>query len=423
MVRGGFGIFYPTTFYGNGPNPGYSQTTAFVSSLNGGLNPSSTLSNPFPTGILPLTGNSLGGLTDVGQSITVADHVRPSPYVEQWMFGVQYSPRPSDVIDLTYVGNHGLKMILASDNRNQLPPQYLSQTTQLNSQVTNPFNGHVQGSGCGLSNPTVSSFQLLLPYAQYCDSITNTQAPVGFSNYSALQATYTHRVTAGLNVLASYTFSKFIDNVDGSTDWALATSSTIRNYYNLAAERSVDADDIPHSLVISYIYELPVGTGKKFGSHMNRAVDAAIGGWQVSGISTFKSGFPLSISANNFSSSLYGGNQHANVVGDPNNIAHRGIHQWFNTAAFQQAAPYTFGDAPRYFSNLRAPGYDNWDLGIQKWFTISEEFRLQFRGEMFNAFNHANLYAPNTTVGAGSYGTITAANPPRDVQLALKLYW
>ena len=423
VVRGGFGIFYPTTFYGNGPNPGYSQTTAFVSSLNGGLNPSSTLSNPFPTGILPLTGNSLGGLTDVGQSITVADHVRPSPYVEQWMFGVQYSPRPSDVIDLTYVGNHGLKMILASDNRNQLPSQYLSQTTQLNSQVTNPFNGHVQGSGCGLSNPTVSSFQLLLPYAQYCDSITNTQAPVGFSNYSALQATYTHRVTAGLNVLASYTFSKFIDNVDGSTDWALATSSTIRNYYNLAAERSVDADDIPHSLVISYIYELPVGTGKKFDSHMNRAVDAAIGGWQVSGISTFKSGFPLSISANNFSSSLYGGNQHANVVGDPNNIAHRGIHQWFNTAAFQQAAPYTFGDAPRYFSNLRAPGYDNWDLGIQKWFTISEEFRLQFRGEMFNAFNHANLYAPNTTVGAGSYGTITAANPPRDVQLALKLYW
>ena len=423
VVRGGFGIFYPTTFYGNGPNPGYSQTTSFVSSLNGGLNPSSTLSNPFPTGILPLTGNSLGGLTDVGQSITVADHVRPSPYVEQWMFGVQYSPRPSDVIDLTYVGNHGLKMILASDNRNQLPPQYLSQTTQLNSQVTNPFNGHVQGSGCGLSNPTVSSFQLLLPYAQYCDSITNTQAPVGFSNYSALQATYTHRVTAGLNVLASYTFSKFIDNVDGSTDWALATSSTIRNYYNLAAERSVDADDIPHSLVISYIYELPVGTGKKFGSHMNRAVDAAIGGWQVSGISTFKSGFPLSISANNFSSSLYGGNQHANVVGDPNNIAHRGIHQWFNTAAFQQAAPYTFGDAPRYFSNLRAPGYDNWDLGIQKWFRISEEFRLQFRGEMFNAFNHANLYAPNTTLGAGSYGTITAANPPRDVQLALKLYW
>ena len=318
--RGGFGIFYPTTFYSNGPNPGYSQTTNFVSSLNGGLNPSSTLSNPYPTGILPVTGNSLGGLTDVGQSITVVDNHRPSPYVEQWTFGLQFSPKPSDVIDITYVGNHGLKMILSTDNRNQLPPQYLSETAQLNNAVANPFYGHVSGSSCGLSGPTVSSFQLLLPYAQYCDGISNTQAPVGFSNYNALQATYTHKVTAGLNVLASYTFSKFIDNVEGTTDWALSGSDTIRNYYNLAAERSVDGSDTPHSVVLSYIYELPVGTGKKFGSHMNRAVDAAIGGWQVSGISTFKSGFPLSINANNFASSLYGGNQHANVVGNPNNV-------------------------------------------------------------------------------------------------------
>ena len=226
-----------------------------------------------------------------------------------------------------------------------------------------------------------------------------------------------------MNVLASYTFSKFIDNVEGTTDWALSGSATIRNYYNLAAERSVDGDDTPHSVVLSYIYELPVGTGKKFGSHMNRAVDTAIGGWQVSGISTFKSGFPLSINANNYASSLYGGNQHANVVGNPNNVTNRGIHEWFNTAAFQQTAPYTFGDAPRYFSNLRAPGYDNWDLGIQKWFNITEQFRLQFRGEMFNAFNRANFYAPNQTLGSGSFGTITSAYPPRDVQFALKLYW
>ena len=104
-------------------------------------------------------------------------------------------------------------------------------------------------------------------------------------------------------------------------------------------------------------------------------------------------------------------------------LPNRGIHEWFNTAAFQQAAPYTFGDAPRYFSNLRAPGYDNWDLGIQKWFNITEQFRLQFRGEMFNAFNHANFYAPNQTLGSGGFGTITSAYPPRDVQFALKLYW
>ena len=133
----------------------------------------------------------------MGQSISVVNNHRPSPYVEQWMLGIQYSPTPSDVIDITYVGNHGLKMVLSGANRNQLPPQYLSETTQLNNPVTNPFYGHVSGSGCGLSNPTVSSFQLLLPYAEFCDSISNGQAPVGFSNYNALQATYTHKITAG----------------------------------------------------------------------------------------------------------------------------------------------------------------------------------------------------------------------------------
>ena len=423
VLRGGFGFFFPTTFYGNGPNPGYSQTTTFVSTLNGGLNPSSTLSNAFPQGILPETGNSLGGLVDVGQSISVVNNRRPSPYVEQWMVGIQDAITPRDLIDITYVGNHGVKQILSSQNYNELPPQYLALGTQLNNPVANPFYGPVAGSGCGLSNATVAQFQLLLPEAQYCDGVNASQAPVGFSEYNSLQASYTHKVAEGLTILASYTFSKFIDNVEGSNDWALATSNTIRNYYNLAAEKSVDASDTPQSAVISYIYELPVGRGRHFGGHMNKPVDAAIGGWQVSGISSFKEGFPLSINANVYSTTLYGGNQHANVVGDPNQVAHKGINGWFNTSAFQQAAPYTFGDAPRYFSNLRAPGYDNWDIGIEKWFNQDGRIRTQFRGEMFNAFNHANFYAPDTTLGDLGFGTIRSSNPPRDVQLALKIYW
>ena len=422
VTRGGFGIFFPSTYYGNGPNPGYSQATTFVSSLNGGLNPSSTLSNSFPQGILPPTENTLGGLTDVGQSIGVVGRNRPSPYVEQWMFGIQYAPTPRDVVDIAYVGNHGLKMVLSQSNSNQLPPEYLSLGTQLNNPVANPFYGNILGSGCGLSDPTVAQFQLLLPMSQYCDGVNPQQAPVGFSNYNALQASYTRKVTNGLSVLASYTWSKFIDNVEGTTDWALATPSIIRNYYNLAAERSVDATDTPQSAVISYIYAIPVGRGQKYGSTISKPLDAAIGGWQVTGITTFKSGFPLSINANVYSGTLYGGNQHANVVGNPTQISHRGIQEWFNTAAFEQAPPYTFGDAPRYFSNLRAPGYDNWDIGIQKWFSFTERVRAQFRAEMFNSFNHANFYAPNTTIGGG-FGTITAANPAREVQLALKIYW
>ena len=85
----------------------------------------------------------------------------------------------------------------------------------------------------------------------------------------------------------------------------------------------------------------------------------------------------------------------------------RAITRWFNTSAFAIAAPWTLGDAPRYFSDLRAPNYDNWDMGIQKFFPIKEDLRLQFRVDFFNAFNHANFYAPNMSFGSGEFGKIT----------------
>jgi hypothetical protein len=421
VLRGGYGIFFPTSFYGNAPEPGYAQTTPYTASLNGGLNPSSSLSSPFPTGLIPVSGSSLGELTDVGLGVTAVPSDRKSPYVEQWMAGFQYAFSPNDVFEASYVGNHGIRMVAGSVNSNQLNPSYLSQGNALLTQVTNPFYGTITNSGCGLDQPTVVKAQLLRPYPEFCD-ISTTQAPVGFSLYDALQTNYTHRFSKGVSILASYTFSKFIDNVEGVTDWAIAGNDSIRNYYNLAAERSVDADDIPHSLVVSYIYELPVGKGRALGSHLNRPVNAVIGGWQVSGISTFKQGFPLSITSSNGNANLYGGNQRPNLVGDPH-IANPSIHQWFNTNAFAVAPAYTFGDVPRYFSTLRAPGYENWDFGLQKWFGFTEDVRLQIRGEMFNAFNHPNFYAPDQHVGDAGFGTITNANPSRDIQIAAKLYF
>ena len=424
VARGGFGIFFPTSVYKNdsASNPGFTQQTNLTSSLNGGLNPAGILSNPFPQGLLPITGNSLGGLTDVGQSIGLYNYQRPSPYVEQWMFGLQYEVTHRDLLDVAYVGNHGLKMILDGLNVNELPAQYLTQGAGLNNLVTNPFYGAIQDSSCGLSNPTIPAFQLLLPHPEFCDTMAAQQAPVGFSNYNALQASYTRRVTSGLAVMASYTYSKFIDNVEGYNDWSMPTPNTIRNFYNLAAEKSVDGTDTPQSLVVNYVYDLPIGRGKKIGANLNKSVDAVVGGWQFTGVATVKDGFPLAVSANNLSGTLYGGNQHANVVGDPK-ISHRDINAWFNTTAFAQAPAYTFGNAPRYLSNMRGPGYDDWDLGIQKLFNPLEGLRIQFRAEMFNAFNHANFYVPNTTLGSSGFGTITASNPPRDVQLALKLYF
>jgi len=424
VMRGGYGVFYPNQFI-NSPNiVGYNSTTPYVTSTNGGISPCSgcTLSNAFPNGPVPIVGNSQDGLTNVGYSTSAVNRGRKTFYDQQWTFGMQYAPTPNDVIDITYVGNHTVHTIASSLNLNQLNPTYFSMGNALLNQVANPFFGHITSSGCGLDQPTIAQGQLLRPHPEFCD-INETDDPAGGSHYNALDVNYTHRVSQGLTLLASYTFSKFIDNVGGPETWANVSANfgeNIRNVYNLAAEKSVDSTDTPNSFVLSYVYELPVGRGKKFGSGMSGVANQILGGWQTNGIFTFKQGFPLTITAAD--ANPFGVGQHVNVVGDYH-LAHKSYLAWFNTSAFASAPEFTLGNAPRYFSDLRSPHYNNWDIGIQKNFPIEERYRVQFRMDLFNAFNHANFYAPNTYFGTGAFGTINATWTPRLVQAMLRFYW
>ena len=423
VMRGGYGVFFPSQYVNSPQIPGYSSSTPYVASLDGGLTPCSgcSLSNAFPNGPVPIVGNSLGGLTNVGFSVGAVNPTRKTYYTQQWMYGFQFAPTASDVIDVTYVGNHSVHVLVSSLNLNQLDPKYFSMGSALTTAVANPFFGHITSSGCGLDQATVQQGQLLRPYPEFCD-VNEVDAPAGDGRYNALDLNYTHRVSQGLTLLASYTFSKFLDNVGGPNTWANANANfgeNIRNVYNLAAEKSVDATDVTHSLVVSYVYELPIGKGRKYGAGMSPVVNAIVGGWQTSGIATFKGGFPLHIFGPNLNA--FGVGQNVNVIGDYH-VSNQSISQWFNPAAFQQAPQWTLGNAPRYFSDLRSPGYDNWDISVQKYFPIQERVRLQFRLDMFNAFNHPQFYAPNTTIGGG-FGTINATWSPRLMQAALKLYW
>ncbi len=436
VLRGGWGLYYSRNYFGGGPSPGYSQSTKWTSSVDG-VTVTQPLSQAFSTGVLPVTGNALGGLTNVGQGGGGINPYRPDSRIKQFMFGFQYAVTPNDVLDVNYVGNRGTRIILGSMNYGQLDPKYLSMGSALNTSVANPFANalnalNLPASSCGLNAPTVPQAQLLEPYPEFCGGASASQEPVGFSNYNSLQATYTHRVTQGLIFMASYTYSKFLDDTGGPEEWASISSGggSIRNYYDLSAEKSVDSTDIPQSLVLNYVYELPVGRGKRFGGGMNGVEDAVAGGWQVSGITHAQAGFPLSIgNANANAASLWGGNQHANLVSGvsyksgtcPNGQAVGSKICWFNPAAFTQAPAYTFGDAPRYFSNLRAPGYVDEDLGIQKWFNLTEKFRLQFTAQMFNAFNHTNFDSPDINLGDSTMGEISGTQGARQVQLSLKL--
>lgn len=423
VMRGGYGIFYPPSYRGLGPAPGFSSDTPYVSSNDGGLTPANTLSTAFSSGLVPVVGNALGGLTNVGFSTNAVSRNRKTYYFEQWMYGLQFAPTPNDVIDITYVGNHGVHVNASGLNLNQIDPKLFSLGNALTNLVPNPFFGHITASGCSLDQPTIQLGQLLRPHPEFCD-ISELQDPAGSSHYNALNVNYTHRVSQGLTMLASYTFSKFIDNVGGPENWASASanfSENIRNVYNLAAEKSVDATDTPHSFVLSYVYELPVGKSKKFGSGMNGVLNTIVGNWQTSGTLTLKEGFPLTITSAGNGLNYFGAGQHVDVVGDYH-VAHPSRTEWFNTSAFAVAQPWSLGNAPRYFSDLRAPSYKTWDVSIQKYFPIEERFRFQFRLDMFNVLNHTNFYSPNTFMGPG-FGTITQAWTPRQMQAALKFYW
>jgi hypothetical protein len=423
VMRGGYGIFFPRQFPGVPVIQGYTSETPYIASTNGvGPCAGCSLQNAFSGGLVPVVGNSSGALTNVGFDTAAVSRNRKTYYDQQWMYGFQYAPTANDVIDLTYVGNHSVHVVTSGLNLNQLDPKYFSMGDALDTLVPNPFFNHITSSGCGLANPTVQQGQLLKPYPEFC-SIGEQNVPAGDGSYNALDLNYTHRISQGLTLLGSYTFSKFLDNVGGPTTWANASSNfgeNIRNVYNLAAEKSVDANDITHSFVLSYVYEIPVGKGRKIGGGMNGVLNAIVGDWQTSGVTTFKGGFPLRINVDNHNE--FGPGQNANVVGDYH-VANQGVNQWFNTAAFVAPGKWDLGNAPRYFPDLRSPGYNNWDISIQKYFPVHESVRFQFRLDMFNAFNHVNFYKPDTNLSSGTFGHLTGAFSQRTMQAALKLYW
>lgn len=438
VLRGGYGFFYPPSISCcfEASASGFASQTNIPFTLDTiSPNPAVTTANPWPNGFIPITGNSLGESQQVGYGVASNFRQRKASYVQQYLLGWQWAVTPNDVLDVNYVGNRGTHLMTAGLNRTQLDPKYLPMgQTALNTLVPNPFYRAIApgASSCALDQQMIVQSQLLQPYPQFC-GVQENDANVGFSNYNALQVNFNHRFSKGLTALVSYTYSKFLDNVEGNNSWSYSGNAGPANNYNLAAEKSVDGSDTPHSLVANYVYQLPFGRGKPIGSHMNRAVDAVLGGWEVSQIATFKQGIPLSISGNDIAS--YGGDPRPNVVGDVH-VSHPNIHEWFNTGAFAYAPYGTFGTAPRFFSYLRGPGYQNWDTSIMKNWQFSESRRLQFRAEMFNTFNHAQFYAPqnggSTYTGCdpnaestcqSSLGQITNAFPSRTVQFAGKFYW
>lgn len=425
VVRGGYGIFYAGSYRaaaGTVGNVGFNSTTQYVGSVDG-LTPSAYLSNPFPSGFIPISGNTLGVKTGLGSTVTAP--LRGDnriPYTQNWSFGIQRELPGRLVVEGSYVGNHAIHLTQTGEadvNANQLSPQALARGTALQQKVANPFFGLITAGA--LAAATVPASYLAAPFPQFT-SVYESFLTGGYSLYHSMQLKAEKRLSGGISFLASFTGQKLIDNYSITSN--VGKNAGIQNIYNIAGERAVSANDVSRIFVLSSVYELPFGRGRRFGAAMNRWEDLAIGGWQVNGIVTVQSGFPLALTAPNTSNSGNGTerpNNNGTSAALSGSVESR-LNRYFDTSVFSQPLPFTFGNTGRTLPDVRQPGTRNLDFSMFKNFHLVERVSMQFRAEAFNLLNHPIFGAPGTTFGSPAFGVISSqANSPRQIQFGLKI--
>ncbi|HZT36782.1 MAG TPA: carboxypeptidase regulatory-like domain-containing protein [Bryobacteraceae bacterium] len=356
-----------------------------------------------PTFTLPGTtlDQGLSGLNPkdpyIGANIRLWDpFVRPSN-VQQWNFTTEYQLPANTVLTVGYVGQHGTHLVV--------PMPYFQRRL---------VNGQVLPSPFLAGNPDLVS---------KITQISGT-ASVGNQRYDALQAQLRKRYSVGLEYSLAYTWSHGMSDAIGyygESGQSANQSAYWQNLYNQRAEWGPTYFDAKHMFVGSFFYELPFGKGKMMGANWNRAVDALLGGWQLGGILTLHTGFPLTIQAADVSGTLSRGAR-ADVVGTPHNPEVVGIgKKWLDITAFAQPKSNTFGNSG--VGVVRGPGLSRFDMSLGKKFPISESKYFELRGEAYNLSNTPTFNAPNRSVTSPNFGELSSAQGERNLQVALKFYF
>jgi hypothetical protein len=411
VVRGGFGLFYGNPynrnafkFGGLGFNAKASYREPVPFTLAQGL-PAVALQRPLESDLTSAFGTR-GTPTAVSQ-VQFLDPHRRTQYSENVNMTVQREFRDL-FFELGYLANLGRKVPFATMNLNHIPAELLARTE--------------------------IPARLRRPYPQFDSDTPQIQVISpnwGISNYHAFMFKSERRFKNGYGWIFSYTWSKWIDNVN-FVGGAFGDDDGIQNIYDIRNERSLSANHVPHRAVLSPVVELPFGRGRRWVSN-GGPLDWFIGGWQISGIMTLQSGSPFGVTVVNGPRDILGDNANGknlrpNIVGDMRlhggqqgapAVSERGI-QWFNPAAFAAPARFTYGNAARTL--MLGPGLVNFDSAIAKSFRIGERYRLQFRWEAFNAFNTPAFALPASGLGGPGFGVATAGASDREMQFALKLY-
>jgi Carboxypeptidase regulatory-like domain/TonB dependent receptor len=418
LVTSAYGIFYEPYYTGQGgplqspiSAPPFLQTQQVSGTLapNFFADPYNGPAPPANTFATPLT------------NLTLAANL-PLPYAQDWDFNVQRSLGKDLLLEVGYVGTKGTKLPRFIEGN---PATYIPGIDPVTLQPISTSNNADQRrihSGCTLADPPNT--------CQF--SSTGLIAGIANSSYNALEASLKKRFSHGLSFLASYTYSKAIDdvssfNISGSGSVQVAGENDLaQNPANLAAERGPSLFDARHRLVFSYQWSLP------FWQHPQGWYQHALGGWQLNGIATMMSGTPFTVFDSN-DVSVQGGapeitgfsaNRPNLVAGQNPNSGPRSVNNWLNANAFAriQQDPLSpvqqFGTAGRNVA--LGPRYANWDFSAFKNIHLTESKELQFRAELFNILNHTNFHLPNSDISSPTFNQILAAEPPRLIQFGLK---
>jgi len=428
-IRGGYGLIYLMLESGNAvPDNasafGFSVDTPFVAP---GAGPFKAFQfSQGPSFLLQPLGAAGGPDAFRGFGVRYQDRNAPAGYMQQWNFAIQQSIGKGVVVSAIYAGSKGTKLFGSNYNVNQLDPANFRLGLALQDLVPNPFFGQITTGA--LSAATISRSQLLRPFPDYLN-IDTWGANALSTSYHSFQMVVEKRFSNGISALLSYTNGKLISEsfaIGGGNSGNSGVGDFRIGAYNRRLDRAIDNDDISQRLVMSGLWELPVGKGRTLGRDMNSVLNAFIGGWQLNGIWTLQSGLPLSVrGSNNFTGISY-----PDLVADPTLPSdQRTVARWFNTDAFRNPADFVIGNGPRTLPSTRGPGLNDLSFSIFKTFRFAERFRLEARGELFNALNKVNYNLPNVSFtpnrqGVNSnanFGRITSALEARRAQLGLRL--
>lgn len=399
VFRAGYGLFW--TGYENGPwsnpspgyNPPFNQSQYFnptcsAPSANPVLGPLNC-ANP-QVSILSI-GIPADALSNPNSpSLTSLNQQMQLPYFQDWHGSFQYQLPSNTLLEISYAGTKGTHLYTF-------------------------FNGNQATPSSDPSAPTAPR----RPYP-LIDNTINELSTQGFSSYNGLQTRLEKRYSQGLEFLVSYAWQHSLDNAS-SANLQSNNNSSPRDFRQYPSLDYGNSDfDVRQRLVFSYIYDLPFGIGKKYGSEIPRAANWFLGGWQTAGILTLQSGNWYTATDGNANFANSDGNQYPDLAGDPNG-KHCVPGTIFNTCAFKDPPLGSLGNSGRNI--IQEPGTINWDTSFLKQLAISGPRHLEFRAEFFNILNHPNLTTTNLSFGSGNFGYASSASTQREIQGALKFYF